>query len=218
MSTMSRIADAIRSVVYALQTTMMWVWEGGRMVFRAVTAPVRILSNLGQGSGGRGEATAQAAEAAQALAEKQAAEAERQLTAAQTARLVVKAARLRANGRSIEPLEGALPPALLRWVERMSTADAHRLQEADIRVIADYLDGKRKQIPGVRNPGQPAEDELRPLPVPRMDDIPPIQRPLRAVTPEDIILERLRDRLIAAGRQPRDADADLAARRDRTAA
>ncbi|PZP39002.1 MAG: hypothetical protein DI601_25760 [Azospirillum brasilense] len=172
------------------------------MVLRAVTAPVRVLAGLG--GGGAGLSTAEAAAVAQIQAQQQAQQAEQAMGIAQTVRLLQRAAKLRSEGRDLEPLANALAPAWLRYVENLSTGEAHRLAETDARTVGELVCGARDSLPGVRAPTALALGDLSLKPVaPEAARTKANGEPER--TPEkEQVLGGLRARLIAAGRKPRE--------------
>ncbi|MDT8291234.1 hypothetical protein RQ846_16060, partial [Roseomonas mucosa] len=148
--------------------------------------------------------TAEAAAVAQMQAQQQAQQAERAMGITQTARLLQRAARLRSEGRDLEPLADALAPGWLRYVENLSTGEAHRLAETDARAVGELVSGARDGLPGVRGPTAVALVNLSPKPVaPGAARTKAHGQPER--TPEkEQVLGGLRTRLIAAGRKPRE--------------
>ncbi|WP_043342423.1 hypothetical protein [Belnapia moabensis] len=203
MSILSRIAAAIQAVATTFQATMQWVWNGTKMTLRVVTSPVRVLAGLGSGGGGAGPSTVEAAAMVQMQAQQQSQQAEQAMSVAQTVRLLQRAAKLRSEGRDLEPLAEALAPGWLRYVESLSTGEAHRLAETDVRAVGELVSGARDGLPGVRGPKAVALGDMAPRTMQDAVEAKIDAEPER--TPEQQqVLGGLRARFLAAGYKPRD--------------
>lgn len=209
---MRQIADIIAAVLEriasmaqtAVRTVMRPVFVAGRWTLRAVTEVVQVPGRLIAAplraiAAGRAAGGPQAAATAQQMAEQVTAaeiQADKALTIQQTVRLLQRAAKRRSGGHDIDELAELLPAPLGEYVRKLGTGECKRLADTDARAVGEWLEGKRRAIPGVRS-----VDDVLELPQAASK---PSRRP--GASPEDKILTALRDRLIARGRQPRTVD------------
>lgn len=188
---LQRIAQAVRSMASAIttvtRTVMKPVFVAGRWTMEACTevvmlpvkAAAAIMTRAPAPAPQSENAAQQTAEQIQAAAQVQ----EKALTAAQATRLVLRAARMRADGKDIAELADAIPCGLGSYIKRLNTSECHRLAETDASVVMSWISGKRPSLPGIRTQAELDGTAPAPKPSPKTN------------AHEDLVLSRLAQRL-----------------------
>ena len=194
------IAAAVAAMATAITTVTRTVvrpaFIAGRWTLRAATEVVLLPARAVAAAFSGGLAVApQAEDAAQKTAEQiktAAAQQERALTAQQATRLIIRAARMRADGRDIGDIAAAIPGNLGGYIRKLNTSECHRIAEMDANIILGWVSGSRPSLPGVRT-----QDEL--------DGKVPAPNPTKTTTSDDKTLEGLARRILERRTQPKPA-------------